>query len=103
MIEEGEERVVEAGGVEEEDGLGVELEGLPGENLEELFHGAKSAGEDDEGIGSLAHEGFAGVHGIGYVEFGESVVGDFEVHEDFGDDSDDVASRSEGQRRPQHA
>ena len=96
VIEKGEELVIEAVEVKQEDRLVVELEGLPGENLEHLFEGAEAAGKDEEGIGLLAHESFASVHGVGDVELGDAVVGDFEVDEDLGDDADDTASSGEG-------
>src|SRR6266851_3949856 len=94
-VEEDEERVVEAVDVEQQDGLGVELEGLPGKDLEHLLKGAEAAGKDEEGVGLFAHEGFAGVHRVGDVELGDAVVGDFEVDEDLGDDTDDTASGGE--------
>jgi len=92
VVEEGEELVVEAVYVEQDDGLLVDLEGLPGEDFEHLFEGAEAAGEDEEGIGLLSHEGLAGVHGVGDVELGDALVGDFEIDEDLGDDTDDAAS-----------
>jgi hypothetical protein len=95
MIEKGQQWVVEASGVEQEYGFGVNFEGLPGEHFEELLEGAEAAGEDEEGVGALAHECFAGVHGVGDVKLGEAVLGDLEIDEDLGDDADNVAACSE--------
>jgi len=92
MVEEGEQRRVEAVGVEEEDRLGVDFEGLPGEDFEELLEGAEAARQGDEGVGAAADEGLAGVHGVGDVQLGEAVVGDFEVDEKGWDDADDAAA-----------
>lgn len=94
-VEPGEERVVEAGDVDEDDGFAMEVEGLPGEDLEHLFHGAEAAGKDEEGVGALAHEGFAGVHGGGDVELGEALVGDLLINQDEGNDADDDAAGGE--------
>ncbi len=44
VIEEEEEFVVEAVNVEQKDGLGVDFEGVPGENFEEFFKGTEAAG-----------------------------------------------------------
>ena len=74
----------------------MEFEGLPGEDFEELFEGAVTAGEGDEGVGALTDEGFASVHGGGDVEFGEAGMSDFEVDEDLGDDAGDAAAGGEG-------
>ena len=95
MIEEGEELVVEAVDVEQHDGFLVKLESLPGEDLEHLFEGSEAAWEDEKSIGLLTHEGLARVHGVGDVELGDAVVGDFEIDEDFGDDTYDATSVSE--------
>ncbi len=92
VVEEGEQGVVEAVGVEQKDGLGVEFEGVPGEDFEEFFERAEAAGEGDEGAGALADEGLAGVHGVGDVEFSEGGVGDFKVDQDRRDDADDAAA-----------
>lgn len=95
VVEEGEELVVEAVDVEEEYRFRVEFEGLPCEDLEQLFKGAEASGKGDEGIGLFAHEGFAGVHGVGNVELGDAMVCDFELDEDLGDHSDDATVGSE--------
>ena len=95
VVEEGEELVVEAVDVEQDDGLLVKLEGLPSEDLEHFFEGAKATREDEKGISLLTHEGLAGVHGVGDVELGDAVVGDFEIDEDLGDDAYDAASVGE--------
>jgi hypothetical protein len=95
-IEEGEHCVVETGDIEKNYGLAVQLQGLPGEDFEHFLECTVAAGEDQEGVGPLGHEGFAGVHGVGNVELGDALMGDFEVDEDVGDDADDVAAGGEG-------
>ena len=95
VVEEGEELIVEAVDVEQDDGLLVEFEGLPCEDFEHLLEGSEAAGQDEEGIGFLAHEGFAGVHGAGDMQLGDAVVGDLEIDEDLGDDAYDSTSVGE--------
>jgi hypothetical protein len=96
VIEEGEHGGVEAGRVEQEDGLGVQFEGLPGEDLEEFLEGSEAPGQNDEGVRALAHQRLTGVHGAGDVKLGETIVGDLEIDEHLGDDADDVTSGLEG-------
>jgi hypothetical protein len=95
VIEEGEELVVEAVEVEQEDRLLMKLEGLPGEDLEHLLEGAKAARKNDEGVGLFAHESLTGVHGVGDVKLGYAVVGYFEIDEDLWDNADDTTSGGE--------
>ena len=94
VVEEAEELVVEAVDVEQEDGLLVEIEGVPGEDFEEFFEGAEASGERNEGIGALTHESFAGVHGVGDVQLGDALVSDFQIDQNFGNDADDFATGS---------
>jgi hypothetical protein len=44
VIEEDQEFVVEAVDVEQKDGFGVDLEGVPGEDFEEFFKSTEAAG-----------------------------------------------------------
>ena len=96
MVEEGEEVVVVAEGVEEDDGHGVDAELCPGECFHELVEGAVAAGEGDDGVGEFNHGGFAVVHGGGGYEAGEVGVSDFLGGEEFGEDADDLCSVGEG-------
>ncbi len=92
MVEEGEKWVVEVIDVEQHDRFLVELEGLPGKDFEHLLEGSEAAGKDEEGVGFFAHEGLAGVHGVGDMKLGDAVVGDLEIDEDLRDDTYDAAS-----------
>lgn len=74
----------------------MEPEGLPGEDLEHLLHGSEAARKDEEGIGTLGHEGFASMHGVDDVEFGAAVIGDLFVDEDVRNDADDAAAAIDG-------
>lgn len=96
VVEEAEELVVEAIDVEQKDGLLVELEGVPGEDFEEFFEGSEAPGERNECISSLTHEGFAGVHGVGDVQLGDALVGDFQIDQNFRNDADDFAAGGQG-------
>jgi hypothetical protein len=69
VVEEVEEVVEEAAGVEQSDGFAVEAELGPGEDFGEFFEGADAAGEGDKGVGEFGHEGFSFVHGFDDVEF----------------------------------
>ena len=59
-------------GVEEDDGLEVEAELFPGDELGELGEGAETAGEDDGGVGVSHHLLLAGVHVGGDDEAGHA-------------------------------
>ena len=96
MIEEAEQAIVESIDIEEQYGFGVKPEILPGEDLEEFFEGAVTAGESEEGVCLLGHECFAGVHGVYDVKLGDAAMGDLEIDENFGNDAGDVTSGSEG-------
>jgi len=73
----------------------VELEGLPGEDFEHLFEGSETAGKDEKSVGFFAHESLAGVHGVGDVEFGNTLMGDLEIDQHLWNDTYDAASGSE--------
>lgn len=92
VVEEVEQLVIEAIDVEEKGWLLVQVQVLPGENLEHLLERAEAARKDEEGIGQLGHLGFARVHGGGDVQLGEAAVCDLELDEAFGDDSNDAAA-----------
>jgi hypothetical protein len=92
VIEEGEQFVVEAIDVQQEDRFLVEFEGVPRENFEEFFKRAKASGESDEGVCALSHEGLARVHGVGDVQLSYAMVGYFEINQDFWNDADYFAA-----------
>lgn len=92
VIEEVEQAVVEAVGVEEKDGFLMQAERVPGEDLEELLEGAEASGKRDEGVSVLADEGLAGVHGVGDVQLGDAAVGDFEIDEHLWNNADDFTA-----------
>lgn len=96
MIEKAEEPVVEATGIEQQDGLLVKPEGVPGEDFEKFLEGAEASGERDEGIGSLTDKSLARVHGVGDVKLGDAVVGHFEINQHLGDDADDFTAGGKG-------
>ena len=96
VIEEGEQGIVEAIDVEQQDGFRVEPEGLPGEDFEHLLEGSEAAGEDEEGVGLLAHESLAGVHGVDDVELRDAAMGYLEINEDDGYHSGYISPRSDG-------
>jgi hypothetical protein len=58
--------------IEQADGLAVEAELGPGEDLEELLEGAQPARQGDETVGQLGHAGLAGVHRIDHLEAGQA-------------------------------
>ena len=95
-VEEGEEGVPEVGGVDEDDGFGVEAELGPRDGLEHFFEGAVASGEDEEGVSEMDHAGLALVHGGNELEGGEGLVGDFAAGEDVREDADDWSAAGEG-------
>jgi hypothetical protein len=96
VIEEDKQLIVEAVDVEQKDGLGVNFERMPGENLEEFFEGAEATRERDEGVGFFSDERLAGVHGARDVEFRDAIVGDLKIDEHLGDDANDLSVKGQG-------
>ena len=92
VVEKLKQLVIEAVDVEQDDRFLMQFECLPGKHLKHLFKGAIASGEDEEGVGLLAHERLACVHGAGDVKLGDAVVRDFEVNEDFRDNAYDTAT-----------
>ena len=90
-IETGEDAVEEAVDVEDPDGVLVDGELAPCEDLEELVEGSEAAGEGDEAVGEVDHELFAFVHGADDAHVGDPVVFEFAGVEEVGDDAGDGA------------
>lgn len=92
VIEKDEQLVVEAINIEQKNGFRVELQGVPGKDLEEFFKRTEAPGKRDEGIGFFSNERLACVHGAGDMKFRDSVMRYFQVNEDFGNYADDYAT-----------
>ena len=100
VVEEGDERLVVAGHVDQPERLGVDAELRPGVDLEELLERADAARQRDEGVGELGHERLALVHGADHPQVVEAGVADLEVEDRLRDDPDDLAARGRAPRRP---
>jgi hypothetical protein len=96
VVKKSEKLIVESVDIEKKNGLRVELESVPGEDLEELFEGAKAARKRDESIGLFSDESLAGMHGFCNVQFGEAMVSHFEIDQNLRDDTDHFAVCGEG-------
>lgn len=90
-VETGEDAVEEAVDVEDPDGVLVDGELAPCEDLEEFVEGAEAAWEGDEAVGEVDHELFAFVHGADDAHVGDPMVFEFAGVEEVGDDADDGA------------
>ena len=67
--------VVVAVHVEQRTGLAVPAELGPGPHLEQLVQRAEAAGQRDEGVGELGHEGLALVHRVHHAQVGYARCG----------------------------
>lgn len=76
-LDEGDERVVVAGDVQEAAGLLVDAELRPGPLLGDLFERSRASGQRQERIGSFCHLQFALVHRLDDDELCDGVVDDF--------------------------
>mgnify|MGYP000495273649 CR=1 FL=1 len=81
--------------VDHDDGLGMDAELLPGDDLQRLVERPQPAGQDHETVGQLEHAVLALVHGGGDNLFCHFVVADLQVLEEFGDDADGLAAAAE--------
>ena len=97
IIDQGKEALPITADIENDDGLGMLAQLLPGDDLQALVEGAEAAGQNDEGIGQAEHGIFAGVHGADFEQFRDAVVADLELVEKFGDDAGHSAAA--GQHR----
>ncbi len=70
----------------------MKLELPPGEDLEEFIERAVAAGQGEEGVGQLGHEGLAVVHALDDVQLGELLVGELAFDERLRDDADGFAA-----------
>jgi hypothetical protein len=92
VVEEGEEGVVEAFDVEKAVGFAVKAELGPGEDFGKFLEGAEAAGQGDEGIGKVGHEGLAFMHGGDDPKVFKAKMGDFLRNEGLRDDAGDFAA-----------
>ena len=101
VIDEVDEGIKIAFGVEDADRLSVKAKLCPGQNLKELFEGAIAPGKCDEAISKLGHPGFAGVHGVDNLKARSAQVldahsGDLPAHQGFGDDPNHFTASLKG-------
>ena len=69
-------------------GLACNPELRPGEDLEQLVGRPEAAGQGDEGVGAVGHDGLALVHRLDHDQFGQPAVGQFLLHQEARDDAD---------------
>lgn len=94
-VEEGEQRRVVAGDLEQAARLVVEAEQAGGPELEELLEGPEAARKGDEGVGELGEPRLALVHRADHLQPRQPAVADLVLVEEAGDDADHLATRLE--------
>ncbi|MNM90397.1 hypothetical protein D3C81_1026570 [compost metagenome] len=99
MVEEGQQRVVEAVYLQQAERLAVVAELAPGPYLEQFLQGSQAAGQGDEGVAQLGHARLARVHAIHYFQTGQTVVADLGVLQALRDDANDFAAGGQGRIR----
>jgi hypothetical protein len=95
VVDQREQRRPIAGNVEDDDGLVVERELLPGDDLEEFVERPEAARQDGEGVRHLEHELLALVHAANHPQVADAVMSDLLVMEMRGDDAGDAAVAGE--------
>ena len=71
-MEEGEERIKVALGVEEPDGFLMKAELSPGQDFKELLERSKAAWQGNEAIGQRGHSCLPGVHRVHHFKLGDA-------------------------------
>src|SRR4051812_36524686 len=92
VVEQRGQAVVVAADVEDAHRLVVQAELAPGVDLDQLLERAGAAGERDERIREVGHEGLALVHRADLVELRQPLMGDLAPDEVAGDDTDHLAA-----------
>src|SRR5471032_2040031 len=87
--------------VDDHDRLGVQAQGAPGQDLEELLQGADAARQDHESVRAVEHLELALVHGLDDHGFGEIRVARLALQQEARDDAHDLAAALEGGVRGQ--
>ena len=103
VVEKLDQRIVEAGHVQQPAGLLVDAELRPGDRLEELLVGAEAARQRHERVGEVGHHRLALVHRADDVQPGEALMRDLAHGERVRDDADHLAAGVQhrvGDRRP---
>ena len=95
-MQEGDEGVVVSVGVQDDDGLVVDPEVFPGDDLEEFFHRAAASGQGDRRIGELGHPLLAFVHGVHRDALGQAGVAHLAVDQEAGDNAGDRSAGCQG-------
>src|SRR5436305_4893242 len=81
MIEELQQPVPKAFNIQKPTGFDLNTKLRPGKNLREFFQRAETAGKGNEGVREISHHGFALVHGLDGMQFGESAVTDLPLNQ----------------------
>src|ERR1051326_1755836 len=89
------QRPPETADVDEHHGLPMEVELLPGDDLDRLVERPEAAGKHDERVGELEHRALAIVHARNHAELRQRFVRDFETAKKFGNHADDFAAGAE--------
>lgn len=92
MLDLRQERIVEAGHVQQTAGLGVEPQLRPGENFAEFIERAEAAGQGDERVAQLRHQRLALVHRVDDAQFGDASMRQLARHQRPWDHADDLAA-----------
>src|SRR5215213_8496177 len=80
--------------IQQATGLAVQAEPAPAPHLEQLLHGADPAGQSEERIRQLSHEGLALMQVLDNVQLGQPAMGDLTVDELLRDDANGLPASS---------
>src|SRR5215467_3811684 len=92
VIQEGKEQFPIAAGIDEENGLGVEVELLPAEYLERLVESSYAARQNRESVCALGHYAFSLVHAVDNDQFGGPQMSQFGIPQPCWNDPDHLSS-----------